>query len=83
MKGGLLDKHNELIEIYDKIYKKAKEVYDETAHGGYLINQKIYKRDPQESICPVTEKRVPISEETKLQIAADKKNIGFNNTKRS
>ena len=43
LRRGLIVRHNELMDIYEKIYKKTREVYDDTAHGGGFVNTK--KRD--------------------------------------
>jgi len=36
LRRGLIPRHDDLMEEYESIHKRAKEVYDETSHGGYL-----------------------------------------------
>lgn len=63
--------------------KKTKEVYDETAHGGYLTTKQANKRETLDSNCNSPEKRgIPITDLTRQQINEKKNNV-FNTSKRS
>ena len=46
LRRDMIIRHDELMDIYENIYKKSREVYEDTTQGGY--NNKVNRKDETE-----------------------------------
>ena len=67
LRRDMIPRHDELMDIYENIYRKSREVYEDTTQGGY--NNKVSRKEETEKT-PTEQKKQPLQIEKDMSTSS-------------